>query len=53
MAEIANELNTIRNGRYGIDIRDAIHDAIDKINTQVDEQNAGEEVDDAGHQQRA
>ena len=50
MADLTIELNTIQNGRYGIDIRDAIHDAIDKINTQVDEQDAGEEADDAGHQ---
>lgn len=42
MAEIVNELNAIENGQYGIDIRDAIHDAIDKINAQIDAQNAGE-----------
>ncbi len=42
MADIVSELNAIDNGQYGIDIRDAIHDAIDKINTQIDAQNAGE-----------
>lgn len=32
MAEISTELQTIVNGRYGADIRMAIHDAIQKIN---------------------
>lgn len=32
MADISTELETIAHGRFGIDIRGAIHDAIDKIN---------------------
>lgn len=31
MADISNELRTIEKGRYGIDIRMAIHDALEKI----------------------
>lgn len=30
---IGPELETIRTGRYGSDIRMAIHDALDKLNT--------------------
>lgn len=32
MADVSSELLTIVNGRYGADIRMAIHDALDKIN---------------------
>lgn len=50
MADITYELNIIKNKRYGEDIRNEIHDAIDKINKQLDAQDAGEESeDDAGH----
>ena len=31
MQDISKELQTIRDGRYGIDIRDDIHDALDKL----------------------
>ena len=50
MADITYELNIIMNKRYGVDIRNEIHDAIDKINKQLDAQDAGEESEDgAGH----
>lgn len=39
MANISRELEKIRNGRYGIDIRQAIHDALKKIN---DEKEGGD-----------
>lgn len=32
MAVIDNELDVIKNGRYGSDIRMAIHDALKKVN---------------------
>jgi hypothetical protein len=41
MADISNELRTIEKGRYGIDIRMAIHDALEKI---ADEEN-GEDTE--------
>ena len=41
MAKITRELNTIDNNVLGGKIRFPIHDAIDKINTQLEEQNAG------------
>jgi hypothetical protein len=31
MADISNELDAIEIGRYGVDIRMAIHDALEKI----------------------
>lgn len=49
MADIAGDLNTIQNKRYGVEIRDAIHHAIDSINTQINEQDEGvisQEVDE-------
>lgn len=36
MADISKELNTIRKGRFGIDIRQAIADAIIKINKEIE-----------------
>lgn len=41
MAQITRELNTIKNKWFGHEIRFPIHDAIEKINTQLEEQNAG------------
>lgn len=43
MAEITLELNTIFNDWMGYEIRMPIHDAIKKINDQINEQDAGEE----------
>jgi len=36
MANIATELTTISEGRYGKDVRKAIHDGLQKVNTDVD-----------------
>ena len=41
MARITEELNVINNHWLGEEIRFPIHDAIDKINIQLEEQNAG------------
>lgn len=41
MARITRELNIIENKWFGHEIRFPIHDAIEKINTQLEEQNAG------------
>lgn len=41
MAQITTELNTIANYWMGEEIRFPIHDAIEKINTQLEEQNEG------------
>jgi hypothetical protein len=41
MAKITRELNTIDNKWFGHEIRFPIHDAIEKINIQLEEQNAG------------
>lgn len=46
MAKITRELNTIDNNVLGGKIRFPIHDAIDKINTQLEEQNAGIKPDE-------
>lgn len=40
MADIQKELFEIKYGRYGIDIREAIHDALQKISDEEDEENA-------------
>ena len=45
MADILSELNTIENDWMGHEIRFPIHDAIEKINKQLDEQDAGIEDD--------
>lgn len=46
MAKITRELNTIDNNVLGSEIRFPIHDAIEKINIQLEEQNAGIEPED-------
>lgn len=43
MADIVAELNTIHNDWMGYEIRYPIHDAIKKINDQINEQDAGNE----------
>ena len=49
MANITTELNTIENRSKGEHIRFPIHDAIQKINQQIEDQNAGiEQEDDEG-----
>lgn len=41
MADIVTELNTIYNEWMGIDIRFPIHDAIEKINDELNTQDEG------------
>lgn len=41
MADIVTELNTIYNEWMGIDIRFPIHDAIEKINDELNAQDEG------------
>lgn len=50
MADIAAELNTIYNKWMGHEIRNPIHDAIEKINDQLNEQDEGivQEVESNG-----
>ena len=40
MADIASDLNTIKNAVYGKDMRQAIYSAIDKVNTSISGNNA-------------
>lgn len=47
MADIVEELNAIDKYWMGHEIRFPIHDAIEKINDQLDEQDGREEDDDA------
>ena len=44
MADIVTELNTIYNDWMGYEIRFPIHDAIKKINDQLNEQDDGQET---------
>lgn len=48
MANITTELNTIENRSKGEHIRFPIHDAIQKINQQIEDQNAGIKQEDEG-----
>lgn len=41
MADIVAELNTIYNNWMGVDIRFPIHDAIEKINNELNAQDEG------------
>lgn len=43
MAQITRELNEIQNGRYGHQIRMQIYTCLDRINQQLEAQDAGED----------
>lgn len=44
MAQITQELNEIQNGQYGYQIRMQIYTCLDRINKQLEAQDAGEEI---------
>lgn len=45
MAEISKELEDIRTKRFGVEIREQIHDALEKINTELEEKKKGSDKD--------